>query len=163
MAASSKAQDLYLGQIFQRRLVVNIHLVCWVSLKIWIFFKCLNESRVVFCETFCLLGGLLVVGVFWETGQECEYIFLYINIFPILCERYGRKQFYVPTHKSLRWIDCFFLPHPTPPRILICIVYSACQLKSFSSKFWKIDCNLPVNCSTAWVTCISLQLYFIES
>lgn len=52
----------------------------------------------VFCEE--CFGWWVVCCWVWvvffrETGQECEYIFLDINIFPILCEGWGRKQFYI--------------------------------------------------------------------
>ena len=43
-----------------------------------------------------------MLGVFLEKlVKNVTIIFVDMNIFPILCERWGRKQLYILNHKSL--------------------------------------------------------------
>lgn len=75
---------------------------CWVLLQIWLFFQCLNDSWVGLWEVFWLLGGWvggLLLGGFWRNWSRMSICFCIVR------EIRDRKEFYIPTHESLRLID----------------------------------------------------------
>lgn len=135
------------GPDFQRSLAINMHPVCWVSLKIWLFFKCLMRPGYVFLwGVFWLVGGLLLgLGGFFS--RNWSRMWIYFPWYKYLSYSVWKMGQEAILHKSLRWIGI-----SPPPAFASSPISSFILLAS-----WKAF--LP-NLGSYIVTCLWLLVQF---